>query len=167
VRFIPIALVVVTSAAHATSADPFLDIGFGKAERGLQLAVTVPADGAAATFRVKNTGSQPVTFVESFSCSGPSPWSISAGASSTKLEHHWNYEPTVKGLTTKLETACTRNVPIKRRTVAAGDTISIVVSFATAGEIMKSTDKAFQANALLDLDGRNEVVVIQSAVQTR
>jgi hypothetical protein len=168
VRAVAIAVILLTTAAHATLSDPFLDTGFGKAVAGLQLAVTVPADGKEATFRVKNTGTRTVTFATFASCSGWA-FSIAGGASPTQLDHqwgHWGYDPKEKGLA-KPGHACTVNAPDKYRTVGPGDTIAIVVPFATAGEITKSTDRVFQGNALLLFKDRTPEAQLHSAVQTR
>jgi len=152
-----LALVVVTRLAYAS--PPLFDADFGPAEAGLQLAVTVDAGGTTATFKVKNGGTKSVTFVEKYSCSGLSPWSISAGASDKALDRNYGYEPAVKGLTTQLKTTCTRNGPIKQSTVAQGATVAITVPFATAGEITKSTDKVFEGNAVVSIDGRQDLVL--------
>jgi hypothetical protein len=167
VRRVSIVLVLLASSA-AASVDPFLDTGFGKAEAGLQLALIVPAGGTEATFRVKNTGTRTVTFPTFYTCSGW-PFSIAMGASSTQLDHHfdlWGHDPKYKALAKPGE-GCTRNVPDKLRTVAPGDTIAIVVPFATPGELTKSTEKAFQASAVLHLEGRAGAVELHSAVQIR
>jgi hypothetical protein len=159
-----LALVFSARIAHADS--PFFEAGFGPASSNLQLAVTVDAGGKVATFKVKNTGDKPVTFFEAYSCSGPE-FSISTGASDKALDHHYTYEPEVHGLTTQAKTACTRNVPIKPRTVAKGATVEVPVPFATASEITKTTDKAFMGNASLEITGRTDLVVLHSAVVTR
>jgi hypothetical protein len=159
---------IVFGGANAVAgAPPFLDTGFGPAAENLQLAVQVDATGTDATFVVKNTGTKPLTIVEAFSCSGTSPWSISAGATEKALDHHWNFEPRVGGLTTKHETGCTRNVPTKQRTLAAGSSNTFVIPFAKAGEITKSSDRAFRATAVLDVEGRPGELVLLSATQMR
>jgi hypothetical protein len=159
--------ILLAGSGSASTPAPFLDTGFGPETGGLQLGLTVDATGKTATFQVKNTGPKPVTFVEAYSCSGQSPWGISMGATDARFDHYYNFEPTAHGLSTKAVTVCTRNVPTRRRTVAAGTTAEIVIPFASAGEIVKSSDRAFRATAALDLDGRTGPLVLTGATQTR
>ena len=97
----------MVAAAPAAAAPPaFLDTGFGPASGGLELAVTVDGKGEVATFRVKNVGSAPVTFVEQYSCSGASMWSIASGASEAALDHYFSFDANARGLTTHVTTEC-------------------------------------------------------------
>jgi hypothetical protein len=162
-----VTLTIMVGGANAHSSPRFLDTGFGSVESGLQLSIKVDAGATRASFVVKNVGTKPVTFVEFYSCSGLSPWSLSTGGGVGALDHHFGFEPKVKGLTTKLETVCTVNTPTKRRTIAKGGIVEIEVPFAVAGELAKTTDKMFQANAALDIEGHDSLVVLHSAVQTR
>ncbi len=159
---------LVLGARAARAAPPaFADTDFGPAVGALQLSVTVNAAGSLATFHVKNVGPAEVTFVEAYSCSGYSPWSITTSAPGVAGERNYGFEPEVRGLTTALKTTCTVNVPTKHRTVAPGATVAIEVPFATAGEITKTKDTVVQANAVVDLAGQNQPLVLHSKAITR
>jgi hypothetical protein len=162
-------VVALVLGSRGASAEPraFVDTDFGSSVGGLQLSVTVNADGSLATFYVKNVGPTEVTFVEAYSCSGHSPWSITTSATGVAGQHDYGFEPKVRGLTTEIKTVCTRNVATKHRTVAKGATVAIDVPFATAGEITKTKDTVVQANAVLDLDGRDQPLVLHSKALTR
>lgn len=160
-------ILVVASAPAAAAPPAFLDTGFGPASGGLELAVAVDGKGEVATFRVKNVGSAPVTFVEQYSCSGTSMWSIASGASEAALDHYFSFDANAHGLTTHVTTVCTRNGPTKLRTVGKGATVTIAVPFANAGEILESKDTVFRAEAELDLKGSHRPLVLHGAAQTR
>lgn len=94
-------------------------------------------------------------------------WSIASGASAAALDHYFGFDANAHGLTTHVTTVCTRNGPMKLRTVDAGATVAIEVPFATAGEIAKTKDRVFRGEAELDLRGSQRPLVLHSATQTR
>ncbi len=141
--------------------------GFGPTTSGLQLSVTVDARGASATFSIRNTTSRAITYAERYSCSGTSHFSISTGPTRAKLDIHFHFEPKARGLTTKLTTRCTVNVPIDMRTIQPGKTASLRIPFATAGALHVPRNKLLRANALLVLEGRTSFSHLHSALARR
>lgn len=138
---------------------------FGPSQSGLQLAVTIHS--GSATFRLRNTSAAPITFVERYSCSGLSHFSISVGATKRQLNRHYHYEPRVKGMTTNVRTVCTRNGAVKMRTVGPGKTTSIRIPFARGVTILQRGNNVLRANALLMLRGHHTFTQLHSALIVR
>jgi hypothetical protein len=155
-------LAAALGAPLASAPTPFLDTGFGVPVANLRLAVTVDRGGIRASFHVKNVGRKPITFVVEYSCSGLSPWSISIGDAASALERHFGYEPRLAGLTSRMETDCTVNGATALRTIRPKETTTILVPFAKADEITKSTETFFQANAAIHIEGSGRLLYLRS-----
>jgi len=121
----------------------------------------------SATFKLRNTSAAPITFVERYSCSHLSHFSISAGPSKSRLKRHFHYQPRVKGMTTNVRTVCTRNGAVKVRTVGPGKTTSITIPFARGVTILQRANKVLRANALLMVRGHNTFTQLHSALIVR
>jgi len=143
-----------------------LSSGFGPTTSGLQLAVKIDSKASAAEFHVLNTSKSARTFVERYSCSGLSHFSISLGKSRAKLDTHYHWEGKVRGLTTKITTRCTVNVPVKFRTVKPGKTAVITIPFAKPGSLLSGNHRVLRADALLMLRGNISFTHLRSRFVT-
>lgn len=153
-------IVALAGTAAAGPRPPLVETGFGPAEAGLQLALSIDGDAHAATFRVKNTGRAAVKLVESYTCSGNSPWSVSSGAHAEALDHQ-------HALVGTPGTPCTRNVPKTWRTVVPGATVAITIAFADPAEVASTADRLFQGEAVIQLERQATLHTLHTPVHAR